>query len=158
MQAVVVTAKVNNFSSGIFKSTNCHDWVCMYNVLNCPNHPFGMQPVSGETYRYKGGEVIYKSCKDEEDPPNFMQQVKGTYYPKEFYVADYEKFSPAEPEMMSTVYWNYSLITDEKGEATVNFFTNDLTGRFTCVLQGYSDQGTLSGKTSFKVIESPENK
>jgi hypothetical protein len=158
MQAVVVTAKTNNFSSGIFKSTNCHDWVCMYNVLNCPNHPFGMQPVSGETYRYRGGEVIYKSCKDEEDPPNFMQQVKGTYYPKEFYVADYEKFNPAEPEMMSTVYWNYSLITDEKGEATISFFTNDLTGRFTCVLQGYSDQGALSGKTWFKVIESPENK
>lgn len=153
MQAVVVTAKTESFSSGVFRSTNCNDWVCMYNVLNCPNHPFGMKPVSGETYKYRGGSVVYKSCKDDEDPPNFMQQVKGTYYPKEFYVADYEKFNPAEPEMMSTVYWNYSMITDEKGEATINFFTNDLTGRFTCVLQGYSDQGALSGKTNFKVAE-----
>jgi hypothetical protein len=128
----------------------------MFNVLNCANHPFGRKPVSGESYRYKGGEVIYKGCKDDEEPANFMQQVKGAYYPKEFYVADYEKFNPTEPEMMSTVYWNYTAMTDEQGEATIHFSTNDLTGRFTCVLQGYSGQGAVSGKTSFKVIENAE--
>jgi hypothetical protein len=158
MQAVVVTAKTNTFTSGVFRSTNCNDWVCMFNVLNCPNHPFGMKPVSGNSYRYRGGEVIYKGCKDEEEPANFMQQVKGAYYPKEFYVADYEKFNPTEPEMMSTMFWTYTAMTDEQGEATIKFSTNDLTGRFTCVLQGYSGQGTLSGKTWFRVIESPENK
>lgn len=154
LKAVVVTArKQDNYLSGTFKSTTCNDWVCMYNVLNCRNHPTGTQPVNGMSYNYNGRMVIYESCKGEEDPPGFMQQVNGTAYPKEFYVADYDKFNPAAPEVMSTIFWTYKVLTDEKGEATLQFSTNDLNGRFTCVLQGYSQQGPISGKTFFKVVE-----
>jgi uncharacterized protein YfaS (alpha-2-macroglobulin family) len=66
-------------------------------------------------------------------------------------VADYEKFNPTQPETMSTVYWNYTVVTDKKGEAIITFSTNDLNGRFTCVLQGYTTQGAVSGKTTFTV-------
>jgi hypothetical protein len=154
LQAVVVTAKrQESFSSGTFKSTTCNDWVCMYNVLNCRNHPTGTQPVSGMIYNYGGRQVVYESCKGEEKPPGFMQQVNGTAWPKEFYVADYEKFNPTEPEVMSTLFWTFKVLTDEQGEATLQFSTNDLNGRFTCVLQGYSTEGAISGKTFFKVTE-----
>lgn len=154
MQAVVVTAKKHdNYYSGTFKSTTCSDWVCMYNVLNCQNHPTGSQPMDGATYAYRGRTVVYEGCKGKEEPPGFMQQVNGTAYPKEFYVADYDKFNPTEPEVMSTLFWTYKVLTDEKGEATLQFSTNDLNGRFTCILQGYSLEGVISGKTVFKVTE-----
>ncbi len=82
-----------------------------------------------------------------------MQQVNGSSYPKEFYVADYEKFNPDQPEVMSTIFWAYRVLTDENGEATLQFSTNDLLGRFTCILQGYSGEGVLSGRTFFRVTE-----
>lgn len=151
MQAVVVTAKKNAWESGVFKSTTCNDWVCMFNILNCPNHPVGSIPQDGQEYTYQGRRVVYRGCKGANDAPQFMQQLKGVNYPKEFYVADYEKFNPTQPETMSTVYWNYTAVTDKKGEAVLTFSTNDLNGRFTCVLQGYSTQGVVSGKTTFTV-------
>lgn len=155
LQAVVVTAKKtpDNFSPGTFRSSTCHDWVCMYNILNCLNHPTGAVPVNGGQYTYRGHLVTYVACQSEEAPPGFMQQVNGSTYPKEFYVADYEKFNPTVPEIMSTVFWAYKVLTDENGEATLRFFTNDLSGKFTCVLQGYSGEGVISGKTFFRVAE-----
>jgi hypothetical protein len=154
MKAVVVTAKkYDNFAAGVFQSTNCNDWICMYNILNCPNHPSGIRPVDGGVYTYHGQQVTYHACKGGEQDASYVKQVKGTYYPKEFYVADYEKFNPTEPETMTTVFWNYAILTDEQGEATIHFSTNDLNGRFACVLQGYTTAGAISAKTFFKVIE-----
>ncbi|NII26712.1 hypothetical protein HB364_16610 [Pseudoflavitalea sp. X16] len=154
LQAVVVTAKKkDDYTSGTYKSLHCNDWVCMYNILNCPNHPTGSIPVTGGQYTYHGQKVIYQGCEGAEEPPGFMQQVNGVGYPKEFYVADYDKFNPAAPEMMSTVFWTYRVLTDEQGEAIIQFSTNDLNGRFACLLQGYSQEGVISGKTFFKVTE-----
>lgn len=154
LQAVVVTAKkTDDYASGTYKSLHCNDWVCMYNILNCPNHPTGSMPVTGGQYTYHGRKVIYQGCEGAEEPPGFMQQVNGVGYPKEFYVADYDKFNPTAPEMMSTVFWTYRVLTDEQGEAIIRFSTNDLNGRFTCLLQGYSQEGVISGKTYFKVTE-----
>ncbi len=154
MQAVVVTAKKHDsYYSGTFKSTTCSDWVCMYNVLNCQNHPTGSLPMDGASYNYRGRTVVYEGCKGQEKPPGFMQQVNGTAWPKDFYVADYDKFNPTEPEVMSTLFWTYKVLTDKKGEATLHFSTNDLNGRFICILQGYSLEGVISGKTNFRVSE-----
>jgi hypothetical protein len=152
LQAVVVVAKKREDFYDVYKSSSCNDWVCMYNILNCTNHPTGSQPVSGQMYSYRGRMVRYEGCQGAESP-GFMQQVNGTSWPKEFYVADYEKFNPTAPEVMSTVFWTYKVMTDEKGEATLRFSTNDLNGRFICVLQGYSDEGVISGRTFFRVTE-----
>jgi hypothetical protein len=153
LKAVVVTAtKSESYGASDFKSTTCHDWVCMYNILNCPNHPMGSPPVEGGIYNYHGRPIVYHGCNGIAKEDKFIQQVNGTYFPKEFYVADYEKFNPTEPETMTTVYWAYTIATDEKGEATVNFSTNDLNGRFACVLQGYTDHGAITGKIFYKVV------
>lgn len=152
LQAVVVVAKKREDYFDVYKSPNCNDWVCMYNILNCTNHPTGSQPASGQMYSYRGRMVRYEGCQGAE-PPGFMQQVNGTSWPKEFYVADYDKFNPTAPEVMSTVFWTYKVMTDDKGEATLHFSTNDLNGRFICVLQGYSNEGVISGRTYFRVTE-----
>jgi hypothetical protein len=153
--AVVVTAKRNNFVNGVFKSTTCADWVCMYNVLNCPNHPFGSKPVDGASYNYQGrGMVTYVGCvKDTLAPRPFIRLVDGTYFEKEFYKADYAKFNPQEPEIMTTVFWSYETATDANGMASIEFYTNDLNGRFTCFLQGISTKGVVSGRYSYKVVD-----
>ena len=150
----VVADRDNRFSNGIYRSDDCNDFVCPNNILNCPNHKFGVTPVSGVRYRVAGrGFMIYLACDhDTMKPVPFMQYVKGTYYPKEFYVADYEKYSPPEPEMMSTIFWNHAIHTNAAGEASLQFFTNDLNGHYICVLQGISRQGVLSGKHDFRVV------
>jgi hypothetical protein len=57
----------------------------------------------------------------------------------------------ADPELYSTLYWNPLITTDKNGEAFFSFYTNDLTGKFTCTLQGVSDQGVVFGQQSFYV-------
>ncbi|WP_276483281.1 hypothetical protein [Paraflavitalea pollutisoli] len=153
LQAVVVVAKKTDTPFGMaYKSTTCNDWVCMYNILNCQNHPTGSMPVSGQQYSYRGRMVIYEGCGNDK-PPAFLLQINGIAWPKEYYVADYEKFNPTEPELMSTIYWNYQVFTDENGEATLPFSTNDLNGRFVCVLQGVTGDGAIHGRHFFKVVE-----
>ncbi|AXY74765.1 hypothetical protein D3H65_12565 [Paraflavitalea soli] len=158
MPAVFVTAKKKDDLEAIpfFRSVTCRDWVCMNNILNCNNHPIGYAPVTGARYNYNNGfPVRYMGCElnGPGEAGSFVKLVNGISYPKEFYVADYTKFNPAAPEVLSTLFWSYKTITNEKGEASLQFSTNDLDGRFTCVLQGYSDEGPLSARTSFRVIE-----
>jgi hypothetical protein len=51
--------------NAVFKSLTCNDWVCMYNILNCKNHPSGTSPVDGQYYYYKGDVMLYKACRSE---------------------------------------------------------------------------------------------
>lgn len=162
MKEVVIKTKARNenYINGVkvFRSENCNDYVCMYNILNCTNHPFGSKPVDGTTYLQRtpmGTEnVVYKGCVDAMTKLNAGQvffKLKGRYYTKEFYVADYQKFNPADPETLSTIYWNPQIVTDEKGEAHISFYTNDLAGIFYTILEGVTNSGPVSGKSSFKV-------
>lgn len=158
LKAVVVTAKKSDEyqSIDVFKSTTCRDWVCMNNILNCKNHPSGYKPIHGARYMYNGGfPVRYEGCnlKGPGETGEFVKIIDPICYPKEYYVADYSKFNPDAPEVLSTLYWSYKVITDINGEATVSFYTNDIKGRFVCSIQGYSDEGPFTAKTFFRVIE-----
>lgn len=130
----------------------CNDYVCMYNVLNCRNHPFGgSRPVNGSTYYLNNGITVVYMCKDFAKESQFLLKIAGRYYTKTFYVADYAKFNPPEPEVLSTIYWSPQLITNEKGEAELSFYTNDLPGTFTVIVEGVSPAGVVSGKAIFTV-------
>ena len=159
LRTVIINSKKNgfDFEGAIYHSANCNDYVCMYNILNCKNHPGGSPPVNGNTYLYRDNNgtgmhrVIYYGCTQQQEPNEFIRQLKGTYFPKEFYVPDYSKYSPAEEETYTTVYWSHQIITDKNGEAIISFYTNDLAGRFICVLEGMSEKGPVSGKIKFEV-------
>jgi hypothetical protein len=45
------------------------------------------------------------------------------------------------------------LLTDEKGEALVSFYTNDLTGTFSCIIEGITTSGVISGHKLIRVVE-----
>lgn len=158
MQTVVIKTKLHDDNMDVFRSTTCNDYVCLYNILNCRNHRSGSVPLEGVTYYYSDGihpmrSVIYRGCHATGEVNDFVRQVAATHFAKEFYVADYARFNPPETELYTTVFWSHLLQTDANGEATLSFYTNDLAGKFICVLEGLSSEGPVSGKCQYRVEE-----
>ncbi|HEY0065795.1 MAG TPA: hypothetical protein VGB46_00480, partial [Flavisolibacter sp.] len=165
MPAVVVTATQKDERQDgepeNYVSSNCNDYVCMYNILNCQNHLSGTKPVPGRTYaRWLGSayvKVRYNGCErgsDRPDPRLMILRLKGRYYSKEFYVADYSKHNPRFPETHSTIFWSPQILTNARGEAEVSFYSNDLTGPFVCIAEGITDNNVISGKKQLEVRKS----
>ncbi len=156
---VVVTSKDKKDEFNAMKtdfdyvSTTCNDYVCMNNILNCRNHPNGSPAIDGMTYS-SGGRLIVYHCannnKNKKEQETFIK-IKGRYYTKEFYKADYAKFNPPDPEISSTLFWQPVTITNEKGEAKLEFYTNDLPGVYACIIEGITDKGVVQQQILFKV-------
>jgi len=156
LSAVVVKSTITNAWSGnaeSYTSRTCNDYVCSYNILNCTNHRSGSPAVEGEMYNYRGRMVVYH-CPGRNTGPQteLFVKLKGRYYSKDFYVADYAKFSPPDPEKYSTVFWSPQ-IPVINGKAQFSFYTNDLPGTFSIIVEGISDAGPVSGRHSFYVTE-----
>jgi hypothetical protein len=69
-----------------------------------------------------------------------------------YYNKDSASFSPSEPALLPTLYWAPAVVTDSNGEATINFYTDDLTGRFMNIIQGVAGEAVFSGKQNFTVV------
>ncbi len=55
-------------------------------------------------------------------------------------------------DFRSTLHWESNIVTNEKGEATVSFYTSDQPGRFTVIIEGSNMNGLFgTGKGSFNV-------
>jgi hypothetical protein len=155
------------FIKGIKKNQElCRDYVCMYNIINCINHPYeATKPQLGRSYQIRKfgatlETITYRGCitgynmnkiNTPESTDTIVYQLKGRYYSKQFYVADYEKYNPPVPETLTTLYWNPFIQTDEKGEASFSFYTNDLKGRLALIAEGVSGGSVLSAKRIFRV-------
>lgn len=143
-------------NQGEFVSQTCNDYVCMNNILNCNNHRTGTPAVDGGLYAFRGGMVVYRCTLQKNkyiDGAEVLYKIKGRYYSKDFYIADYAEFNPPDAEKLSTIYWSQQIITAENGEANISFYTNDLTGVFSIILQGISSKGVISGRQLIRVIE-----
>jgi NAD-dependent dihydropyrimidine dehydrogenase PreA subunit len=144
LKEVVITKTKDertDFAKNSF-ANRCGDYVCRYNILNCPNHgaDFGnTSPIRGKTYANgRGGTTVYQGCTEQEPKPN-ITILKGINLPKEFYVSDISNKN--EPINFATVYWNYQVLVD--GETPISFNTGDLTGQFKIIVQGVSDGGVV---------------
>ncbi|KQM69482.1 hypothetical protein ASE74_05705 [Pedobacter sp. Leaf216] len=138
-----------DFAKNAF-ANGCGDYVCRYNILNCPNHNGDLEntsPVKGKAYANgRGGTTVYQGCTDQQSKPN-ITILKGINLPKEFYVADINNKN--EPINFATVYWNYQLLVN--GEIPITFNTGDLTGQFKIVVQGVTDGGVVYGEKEILV-------
>ncbi|WP_343524477.1 hypothetical protein [Pedobacter sp.] len=138
-----------NFAKNAF-ANECGDYVCMYNILNCPNHygnPGNKNPLKGGMYKTAGGgSTVYQGCVGQEHKPNLVI-LRGINLPKEFYIADIN--NKQEPISSATVYWNYQLLID--GETPLNFNTGDLTGKFKIIVQGVTASGVVYGEKEITV-------
>lgn len=166
MPGVVVTATVEDpmdelmyGKGGFYVSARCQDYVCMNNILNCENHPYGTPPVRGTSYAMRRNgtvvSVLYTGCKGEIDDKvrtkELLFRLKGRYHSKEFYVADYSKHNPDLPETLTTIFWSPQILTNDKGEAELSFYTNDLTGPLVLIAEGITENNVISGKKLFGV-------
>ncbi len=109
--------------------------------------------------------VVYhypKYTEEELMEKNHLARVRGYYRSKEFYQPDYDK-SGSQTDLSSdyrnTLLWEPSLITDEKGEATVSFFCSSIISRFLVCFEGENGKGLLgAGNFEFEVARKKESR
>ncbi|WP_316798514.1 hypothetical protein [Pedobacter frigidisoli] len=147
LKEVIITA---NRDESLFHqhANECGDYVCTYNILNCPNHPGdsgNRPPVKGQTYGNggRGGSIRYVGCTGYESKPN-VYVLTGVKLPKDFYISDIANKN--EPINFATVYWNYQLPLTADKPTIIKFNTGDLTGKFRIVVQGVTDNGLIYGE------------
>jgi hypothetical protein len=81
-------------------------------------------------------------------------KLKGYDRPRLFYSPDYSKDKEAvNPDFRTTIFWKPDVRTDEKGIASVNFYTADLATRYRIVVEGVTDQGKPVRAVSFITVE-----
>lgn len=142
---------INPYIDDTMTYNACGDYVCQYQILNCPNHPKGFKgnkpPVAGKYYKYQGFTKLYEGCNKLDESIFF--KVKPLYLSKEFYINDFH--DPLEPAFVSTIYWNYATILKGNKEVDVSFYTSDITGRFRVVAQGITNNDVVYAECFFEV-------
>jgi hypothetical protein len=137
--------------------------------LNCPAGDGDERPVEGKTYIVWTGpnppvshpftfnstntkHIVYHypNYTDEELLKMFgLARAKGYYPQKQFYQPDYDKEQVALPDYRNTLLWAPDIITDENGNANLEFFTSDINTAFYGIVEGISGNG-LVGKAAFE--------
>lgn len=157
LKEVTITAQKDNsfkFGKGLPGSNACGDYVCRYNILNCPNHigdPENTQPIPGRMYITNGRSILYTECKENaaSNGNEMFTKVKGVKLQKEFYLNDYKE--PQEPAFFSTIYWNYGTLLKGGKTQDISFYTSDITGKFRIVVQGLTDNDVIYAERFFEV-------
>jgi hypothetical protein len=157
LNEVVVKAKKYEveYNSNIYKSTNCMDYVCFNNVLNCGNHRIGgSTPVDGGLYQYGGRTVEYKGCASEEKKETNIA-LDNIFLPQTFYLPNYQQLPKEIKELATTLYWNPNLNTTKEGKALIEFYNSDVKGNFKIIIQGVDIQTLrpLFGQSSYLVSD-----
>lgn len=100
--------------------------------------------------------IIYEGANYSEEEllrMNNLWRTKGYYSTREFYQPDEVDLQLSTPDARNTLLWEPSVITDEKGEATVSFYCSDINTRFIGVVEGADGTGLLgTSKFEFNVI------
>lgn len=150
---------MQDFNVTEYHSPNCNDYVCFYNILNCKNHPGGGAfPVEGQIYVLNGRPIRYYGCASNDDSKKNAYQVKNIDSPQSFYLPDYAKEPIPTDELQSTIFWEPNLNTQPNGKSTIEFYTSDVKGEFTIVVQGLTTKGLVPvfGKSDFTVRQNKE--
>jgi hypothetical protein len=137
--------------------------------LNCPAGDGDERPVEGQTYIVWTGpnpptshpfsfnstntkQIVYHYPQYTEEALLKMfgiAKAKGYYPQKEFYQPDYDQQQNTGMDYRNTLLWAPNIITDENGDATLEFFSSDINTAFYGIVEGVSSNG-LAGKTDFE--------
>jgi len=148
-----VTIKSKNdqsiYGTGNFGSNECGDYVCMYNILNCRNHPPGTPgnhpPVQGQLYM----GVAYSGCVA--ISPLKKIKVDPIYHWMEFYPLDSVAITDPTPEFLSTIYWKNLTPLESGKPIELSFYTGDIKGEFKVIVQGVGANDVVYGEHKFVV-------
>lgn len=149
-----------------------------HHPIGCPGAPpkKRVPPVIGETYaliKYepvgkKGGwndgwiitamdHVTYQGEEFTEEEllrMNNLWRVKGYYGTREFYQPDELDVQSPLPDARNVLLWKPDIITDEKGEAEVEFFCSYINTNFMGVIEGTDGIGNIgTSQCEFRVLK-----
>lgn len=157
------------------------DFVCSKHhgiqVLNCYQHGrTSDKPVEGRTYEILLGKnqkeldetyneiYFYGSIRKEYKYPQFTEAellkklnlkiLKGYYGKREFYqpIYDYETVNAPFPDYRNTLFWKPNIITNEQGEAIIEFYCSDINTVFFGTIEGVSGNSLMGAEIfNFKV-------
>ena len=103
-----------------------------------------------QTVIYQG--VVY--TEEELLRMNNLWRVKGYYGTREFYQPDELDMQSPLPDARNVLLWKPDIITDEKGEAEVEFFCSDINTSFVGVIEGTDGLGNLgTSQCEFRVLK-----
>ncbi|MFG6687540.1 hypothetical protein ACGK9U_13230 [Mariniflexile sp. HNIBRBA6329] len=139
------------------------DYVCSYGNLNCINHPedYNRKPIEGETYLAEDriSKITYRTKKytEEEILKKFnLKMLKGNYGKRELYQPVYneETINDPFPDYRNTLFWKPDIITNEQGEAVIEFYCSDINTGFMGIIEGVNGTGLVGNENfKFKVIK-----
>lgn len=145
------------------------DYVGQCGWLNCPACGSGTKPVEGVAYSellepkrsqvnshpfsftpndMKKEPYHYPQYTEEELLKKFKMVItKGFHQHAPFYSQDYNKEDKSVSDTRNALYWNPVIVTDDKGEATISFFSSDIRSGFIGVAEGVSGNGYIGTGT-----------
>jgi len=178
LQDIIVSAKrITPYSTYATKargSNDCGDYVeIRSNYLNYPpardvasNRPpiKGQQYIDGLHYRRKSDGVImnydliegeyevvfitYQGCDTDKGS---SIKIDGIYSDYEFYGLTKDIVESPIPQYLSTLFWTAGSQVSDKGETDFSFFTSDIEGEFSIIVQGVGEKGVMYGEAEFTV-------
>jgi TonB-dependent SusC/RagA subfamily outer membrane receptor len=78
---------------------------------------------------------------------NIKQPIPlGYQLPVEFYSPKYDtqkSLNNSKPDLRTTVYWKPNVVTDNEGNAKLDFYTADDPATYSVIIEGVSDDGRL---------------
>lgn len=105
---------------------------------------------------YGTREIIYKDTFEDLTEEQLLKKfnlkmMKGYYGKREFYQAVYDQVTTNDPlpDYRNTLFWKPDIITNEQGEAFVEFYCSDINSIFKGAIEGVSGTGLL-GAENFK--------
>ncbi|WP_300596433.1 hypothetical protein [Niabella sp.] len=139
MKMVTVQSKFFSLSADETHRNNCGDYVCSYNILNCPAHLNDVNntlPVKGGRYltRAGGTYTIYQGCTE-----NNLARINT---PRVFTGMNENRLQNKEvPQYLSTLYWSPFLQVSDK--ITLEFYSSDQPGRYKIIAEGIAENGDI---------------
>lgn len=99
--------------------------------------------------------IYTKSGFAKETVKNYLShKIKGYDRPRSFYAPDYEADKDNDnADFRTTIFWDPEVKTDDKGNASVSFYTADLATRYRMVVEGVTEQGRPVRSVSFITVE-----
>lgn len=95
---------------------------------------------------------------EEIDPSDniIIHKARGFHKVREFYSPKYTAEGRTDlPDYRTTLYWNPNVQTNEKGKATVSFYTADRSSNYRVIVQGLTADGLVGSTTQRFVVDSP---
>ncbi len=138
-----------------WKATNkCGDYICENDILNCPNHRGGIRnsaPVVGKVYYIPGitwSMSTYLGC---DEPKVSTIDLEGVNFIRELYTYTHHDLESSSPMYHSTIYWQSDLKLIAGKPQEISFFTGDIYGNFTVILQGITDNSVIYSEKGFSI-------